>query len=279
MEIDSVQSLEDYLIEDVATTVYDDDNDDDDSYCYSEELINVRACLLIGGSVKARTTTVNGMSIRRWLGLFIYRARVFAKHEDRPFASVMPIKTAWRDVKHVGPAFKGRRVSGFRGEEVPIELSFESWVPKGFIGLSAFGAPKILKRIMRCGIDSIADIDQQGSYMAVQDERLNTPKVQCPLLRDVLHNLSDDRENVSSVTGCSPDNAKSLFIVLQHGGGLKSWQDECATPVLKNLPKRYFDLAKEFRLSRTFFVSTNFLKKTIFFLLLFVSKQYVRSGH
>jgi len=151
----------------------DESEDDSVVYEFRTELVNVKWALLVGGSNGAEQM-VNGLSIRRWLALFVLRAFRYAEYRGTPNEDIMPIRTAWRRVKHEGTDFEGRRVSGFVGDELPRELIFERDVPTGFIGVSAFALPRELRALLRGGIDCIADIDQKASHMLAQAMRVSS---------------------------------------------------------------------------------------------------------
>eukprot|EP00969_Alexandrium_andersonii_P261609 11565623-Alexandrium_andersonii.AAC.1 len=157
----------------------------------------------------------------------------------------MSIRTAWRDVAHAGVTFAGRRISGVAKDCSPLELKHESQVPACFRGLSAFTAPSIVRRILRCDMPSLADIDLCGSYLVALDERVNGDAVNFPRLHEVVCNLATHRARVATACDVPLKMAKLLFVILQHGGSLGRWQKECGKAVISKLPRFYFEFADE----------------------------------
>ena len=226
------------------------DKKDRVKYAVREELINVAWIKAVGGSDAAKQV-LHGCTVRRWLGIFLARAVLLAKRRGAGESNIMPIVTAWRDMNH-HVSCRGRRVSGVRPDHpVPLELAHEHGIPDGFVGLSAFGTPKVIKTILRAGLlDSegallCADIDQVAAHHKIQAQRVGAGPERFPHAWEYSQDPQAKRAELREAVKVSADNAKIFFVMCIYGAGLARWDKELAEPAASRLPAWFLAYHRE----------------------------------
>ena len=242
--------------EDLYDLIGPQDSDDNTSpgEDFREEPINVMIAKIVGSCKEAETTVIQGATIRRWIAFYVHRAKCRADHSGSPVSDIMWIDTIWNENDHAIP-FEGRRTSSWCPEtpkdEPPAPLAHEHDLPHGLIGMSAFAAPKIIKRILRSGMEHlIGDIDQNASHLIAQDDRLNGSSVEYPQLHEIVKDIPRHRLNIQAACDVSEDVAKSFFIIQQYGGSLTRWEELAGKSVIHLLPREYVEFAIELAKSR-----------------------------
>ena len=163
----------------------------------------------------------------------------------------MPIPTAWRSAEHHIPC-RGRRFSGIPiGHAIPAALAHEQGIPAGFVGLSAFGAPKIIKTILRSGLltpDGVllcADLDQVAGHHRVQANRIRAGPDSFPHAWEYSRDPGAKRKKLQAAVGVDENLAKVFFIMAIYGASLARWEREVGRPIISIMPNWFIRYHKE----------------------------------
>ena len=139
-------------------------------YEWMKEKINVANALLFSLTPAASQLICKGRSYKEVIEIFVRRAGDIDEDGNGR------IEVAWWEAK-CAPGLVGRMYSGYRGR-VPDWLPNRENTDKGFVGLSTFALPKLLRNALRCGT-GLEDIDLVSCHFQMQVRRHRGLDIPC----------------------------------------------------------------------------------------------------
>ena len=174
-------------------------------YAWLQEKINVANALLFSLTPAASQLICKGRSYKEVIEIFVRRAGEIDGDGNAT------IEVAWWEAK-CAPGLVGRRYSGYRGK-LPDWLPNRENTDKGFVGLSTFALPKILRNAFRCGT-GLEDIDLVACHFQMQLRRYDD----LPCTWRAVHDKQDVLSEVSNTSwGQGGDDPKIMLISILYG--------------------------------------------------------------
>ena len=179
------------------------------AYEWTSERINVSNSLMFATTPAACQLSYRGRSYKEIIEIFVRRTGDIDEDGNGT------INVAWWEAK-CAPGLVGRRYSGFRGK-LPDWLPGRENCEKGFVGLSAFALPKLLRNALRCGT-GLEDIDLVACHFQMQARRHSNLDIPC--VRRLLHEKTVVLNEIdSSPWGMATqgEDAKTMLITILYG--------------------------------------------------------------
>ena len=174
-------------------------------YEWLKEKINVASALSFSLTPAASQLICKGRSYKEVIEIFVRRAGEIDEDGNGT------IEVAWWQAK-CAPGLAGRRYSGYRGK-------LPDWIPnrentdKGFVGLSTFALPKLLRNVLRCGT-GLEDIDLVACHFQMQLRRYED----LPCTRRAVYDKQNVLSEISETQwGDGGDDPKIMLISILYG--------------------------------------------------------------